>query len=89
MKANSELHGSTVEEAQGIAARYRKRCIDAEKRVLAWKECPMPLKTIFMAWDGDSMFGPWSPQTEAERNYLQRHFHVTHWLALPPAPFTK
>jgi len=33
MKVNSELHGATVEEAQGIADRYRKRCIDAEKRV--------------------------------------------------------
>jgi hypothetical protein len=28
-----ELHGANIEEAQGISARYRNRCIDAEKRV--------------------------------------------------------
>lgn len=53
---------------------------------LAWKECPMPLKTIIMAWDGDTMFGPWSPQTEKERAFLQYQFFITHWLAIPPAP---
>lgn len=27
---NNELHGETLEEAQGIAERYRNRCIDLE-----------------------------------------------------------
>ena len=28
---SGELHGATIEEAQHIAARYRARCIDAER----------------------------------------------------------
>src|ERR1019366_7530522 len=52
----------------------------------AWRECPMPLKTIIIVWDGHALWGPFAVQTEADRNSTQSQIQPTHWLPIPPAP---
>jgi hypothetical protein len=53
---------------------------------LDWIECPMPLKTIIIVWDGHALWGPFAVQTEADRNSTQSQIQPTHWLPIPPAP---
>ena len=46
----------------------------------------MPLKTIQMLWDGETIWGPVAPQDADTRDAIQERIKPTHWLQLPPAP---